>query len=219
MSFPTLRLVASGKPGTGQLSCQWRLYCRPHAGCGHGGRDRKSAILAHVPHVEGRCGDRPGGLEITAPGIVRPVGYGSPAKSGQPRRSLEPRGHSEAHRVLRWGVIVGGTLAPPDFGDELQPGDCGPVVSLRRRDGSNPLRRRLFWPVTKLRGTSPPLTPCGVLSRHSRRIPTRAPGFIEASPNDSPQPVPAGALGALRHRAKFFSPPWGGMRCLAGPDG
>ena len=27
-------------------------------------------------------------------------------------------------------------------------GDCGPVVSLNRRDGSNPLRRRLFQPVT-----------------------------------------------------------------------
>ena len=27
-------------------------------------------------------------------------------------------------------------------------GDCGPVVSLNRRAGSNPLRRRLFRPMT-----------------------------------------------------------------------
>ncbi len=42
-------------------------------------------------------------------------------------------------------------------------GDCGPVVSLNRRDGSNPLRRRRFKPVTVCRATSPNSTPVGVL--------------------------------------------------------
>ena len=30
-------------------------------------------------------------------------------------------------------------------------GDCGPVVSLKRRDGFNPLRRRLSRPMTVCR--------------------------------------------------------------------
>ena len=41
-------------------------------------------------------------------------------------------------------------------------GDCGPVVSLNRRDGSNPLRRRPFRPMTVCRAQSPTWTPCGV---------------------------------------------------------
>ena len=42
------------------------------------------------------------------------------------------------------------------------PEGCGPVVSLKRRDGSKSLRRRLFRPIDGVQGTSAPRAPFGV---------------------------------------------------------
>ena len=106
------------------------------------------------PCAAGTCARRPADRRNMCGG-ARALRERTGPRTGSGARCVKTAA-GRLHRAPRFVTSVAGTTTRNAHGDR------GSVVSLNRRDGSNPMRRRRFKPETVCRATLPLSTPVGV---------------------------------------------------------